>query len=121
MSRTRRTDEPIRRDQPVMLSDAVYEYAPRNRTPEAICGDVDVDDQYQPSSSFLYNISVFILLPTAGRNMQLSGRVACVWDCRELDRQATQNFKESLKGMAITIGIIIIGFLLAFGLVRLFT
>ena len=39
----------------------------------------------------------------------------------ELDRQATQNFKESLKGMAITIGIIIIGFLLAFGLVRLFT
>jgi hypothetical protein len=39
----------------------------------------------------------------------------------EPDRQATQNLKESLNGMAITIGIIIIGFLLAFGLVRLFT
>ena len=64
---------------------------------------------------------VFLLLAAWGiLSLYLQWKRHPVVD-EELDRQVTHDFKESLKGMAITIGIIVIGFLLAFGLVRLFT
>lgn len=76
-------------------------------------------DSNQP---FEWILGIVFILLSAGSilSLYLQWKRHPVVD-EELDRQATQNFKEGMKGMAITIGIIIIGFLLAFGLVRLFT